>query len=51
MDDQSLEFHRKVYDAYHALAAREPERVKLVNGRFGMDAIEQEIWNIVSGYV
>ncbi len=51
MDDQSLEFHRKVYDAYHALAAREPERVKLVNGRLGMDAIEQEIWNIVSGYV
>lgn len=51
MDDQSLEFHRKVYDAYHALAAREPERVKLVNGRTGIDAIEQEVWNIVSGHV
>src|ERR1051325_9133945 len=25
MDDQSLDFHRKVYDAYHALAAAEPE--------------------------
>ena len=35
MDDQSLEFHRKVYDAYHALAAAEPERVKMVNGRAG----------------
>src|SRR6266567_3856576 len=32
MDDQSIEFHRKVYDAYHALAEREPERVKVVNG-------------------
>ena len=41
MDDQSLEFHRKVYDAYHALAAAEPERVKLVNGRADMDAIER----------
>jgi dTMP kinase len=51
MDDQSLEFHRKVYDAYHALAAREPERVKLVNGRVGIDAIEREVWNIVSGYI
>jgi dTMP kinase len=51
MDDQSLEFHRKVYDAYHALAAHEPERVKLVNGRTGIDAIEQEVWNIVSGHV
>ena len=51
MDDQSLEFHRKVYDAYHALAAREPDRVKLVNGRTGMDDIEQQVWSIVSGYV
>ena len=51
MDDQSIEFHRKVYDAYHALAAREPERVKVVNGRAGIDAIEQEVWSIVSRYV
>jgi len=51
MDDQSLEFHRRVYDAYHALAAREPERVRLVNGRTGMDDIEQQVWSIVSGYV
>jgi len=51
MDDQSIEFHRKVYDAYHALAEREPERVKVVNGRAGIDAIEQEVWNIVSRYV
>jgi len=49
MDDQSIEFHRKVYDAYHALTGREPERVKLVNGRTGLDAIEREVWSIVSG--
>jgi dTMP kinase len=48
MDDQSIEFHRKVYDAYHALAEREPERVKLVNGRADLDAIEREVWSIVS---
>jgi dTMP kinase len=51
MDDQALEFHRKVYDAYHALVKREPERVKLVNGRAGMDEIEQQVWSIVSQYV
>jgi len=51
MDDQSIAFHRKVYDAYHALAAREPERVKVVNGRAGIEAIEQEVWSIVSRYV
>jgi len=48
MDDQSLQFHRKAYDAYHALAAAEPDRVKLVNGRTDPDTIEREVWNIVS---
>ncbi|MBZ5582010.1 MAG: dTMP kinase [Acidobacteriia bacterium] len=47
MDDQSLDFHRKVYEAYHALAAREPERVKIVDGRADIDGIEREIWDIV----
>jgi dTMP kinase len=48
MDDQSLEFHRKVHEAYHALAAREPGRVKVVNGRADMDAIEREVWALVA---
>lgn len=51
MDDQSLDFHRRVYDAYHALAAREPDRVKLVNGRTDIDSIEREVWSIVRAYV
>jgi dTMP kinase len=51
MDDQSIEFHRRVYEAYHALAAREPERVKVVDGRTDVDAIERQIWSIVGAYV
>jgi len=51
MDDQSLEFHKRVWEAYHALAAAEPERVKLVNGRADIDTIEREVWSIVSAYV
>ncbi len=51
MDDQSIEFHRKVYAAYHELAAAEPGRVKIVNGRAGIDEIEREVWSIVSSYV
>ncbi len=51
MDDQSLEFHRAVYDAYRALAASEPDRVKVVDGRADMDAIEQRVWEMVSPYV
>ena len=51
MDDQSIEFHRKVYDAYHALARREPERVKVVDGRAGYRRHRAEVWSIVSRYV
>ena len=48
MDDQSMEFHRKVYEAYQLLAAREPDRVKRVDGRQEIDAMERDVWNIVS---
>ena len=51
MDDQAIEFHLKVHQAYHALAAAEPERVKLVDGRAGMDEIERDVWSIVSAHV
>ncbi len=51
MDDQSLDFHRAVHRAYHALAEAEPERVKVVDGRAGIDELEREIWTIVSEYV
>lgn len=51
MDEQSLEFHRKVYDAYEALARREPERIKRVDGRLSIDELERAIWEIVSAYV
>jgi len=51
MDDQSIEFHRKVYDAYHALAEREPGRIKLVNGRADLDTIEREVWSMVRALI
>jgi dTMP kinase len=51
MDDQSIDFHRRVYDAYHALAAAEPDRMKLVNGQTDIDSIERAVWEIVSAYV
>src|ERR1017187_5194036 len=51
LDDESLEFHQRVWDAYHALAGSEPERVKLVDGRNSIDTIERAVWEIVSAYV
>ena len=51
MDAQSLEFHRKVYEAYQALVAREPRRIQRVDGRLSIDEVERAVWNIVSAYV
>jgi dTMP kinase len=51
MDEQSKEFHLKVRDAYHILAAQEPGRIRLVDGRASREAIAAEIWNLVSRYV
>ncbi len=47
LDEQALEFHRKVRDAYHALAAREPIRVQVVDGAAAPDVIATRVWTIV----
>ena len=51
MDEQSIEFHQRVYEAYHALAEREPERVKVVDGRASFDEIECAVWEVVGAHV
>jgi dTMP kinase len=51
MDEQSFEFHRKVFDAYQALAYREPERIKRIAADHDMDEIEREVWEVVRTYV
>jgi dTMP kinase len=51
MDDQSIDFHRAVWNAYHELAKSEPGRVKIVDGRSDIDTIEQEVWKIVQPHV
>jgi dTMP kinase len=51
LDDESIEFHRRVWEAYHALARSQPDRVKIVDGRNDIDTIERDVWEIVSQYV
>jgi dTMP kinase len=51
MDEQSIEFHRKVRDAYRALAAGEPGRFRVVDGRPGIDLVAEAVWDAVSAYV
>jgi dTMP kinase len=47
MDEQSIEFHRRVRDAYLDLARRYPERIKIVDGRGAMEDVSERVWGIV----
>jgi dTMP kinase len=47
MEQQPAEFYERVREGYRELAAREPNRIVLINGSRGPDDIENEIWNIL----
>lgn len=48
IDEQAVEFHRKVREAYHALAEREPGRVRLIDGNDTPQNVAQRVWEPVS---
>ena len=48
MEDEPEEFHQRVIAAYRELAQREPRRFVLIDGHASADAIEKEIWEIIS---
>jgi dTMP kinase len=47
LDEQSLEFHRKVRAAYHQLAEEEPGRVKMIDGARAEAEVAADVWGIV----
>jgi dTMP kinase len=51
MEEQEAAFYEKVRDAYLALAAREPDRLRTIDGRAGIETVEKQIWSVVSGHV
>jgi dTMP kinase len=44
LDAQSIEFHERVREAYHRLAASEPQRFRLIDGRDSIEAVAARIW-------
>jgi len=44
MDEQAAEFHQRVRDAYLQMAAREPERFRVIDGRGAVDAVAAAVW-------
>jgi dTMP kinase len=48
MEQQPSEFYERVRDGYRHLAAREPNRVVLIDGSASPDVVENEIWTTIS---
>jgi dTMP kinase len=44
LEEQEIEFHHKVREAYHALARNEPQRFRLIDGNGTPEAIAAKIW-------
>ncbi len=47
MEQEPLKFYEDVCAGYRALAAREPHRVRLIDGAQPVTEIEQEIWDTI----
>jgi dTMP kinase len=51
MELEDLAFHRKVRSAYLELAAREPERIRVIDGRDAVEMVARRIWDTLKAYV
>jgi dTMP kinase len=47
LDEESLVFHKRVREAYHELAAREPERVVVIDASLTPEAAAATVWRHV----
>jgi dTMP kinase len=48
MDDQAVEFHRRVHDAYAELVAGEPHRFEVIDGRREIQVVFNDVWRAVA---
>jgi dTMP kinase len=44
MDEQAVEFHRRVREGYLAIAEREPARFRVVDGRGDVPSVAEAVW-------
>ena len=51
MDDQAVEFHRRVHDAYAELAANEAARFAVIDGRRDIRTISEDVWRVVASRI
>jgi dTMP kinase len=51
LDEETIEFHRRVRDAYRRLAADEPRRVRLIDGNQPLSAVSDAVWDVVESHL
>ncbi len=51
MDEQSVDFHRAVRNAYLSLARKEPRRIIVVDARPDPETMERQIWNTLAPHL
>ncbi len=49
MESAGDDFHRRVVEGYRALAARYPDRWRVVDGSGTVDDVEARVWKVVEG--
>jgi dTMP kinase len=50
-EEQAIEFHHKVREAYHQLARNEAQRFRLIDGRGTPEAIAAKVWEQVAALI
>lgn len=48
LDEEDLEFYRKVREGYRQIASDEPGRVKLIDGSGSLEEVANRIWQVVT---
>ena len=51
IDAQAVEFHRRVREAYHALAESQPERVRIIDGNSTENAVAEKVWEVAKDVI
>lgn len=51
LDAETVEFHRRVRDAYLELSRREPERVRVIDATGSVEEVAARTWEVLSPYV
>ena len=48
LDDESAQFHQRVYEGYRALAQGDPNRVRIVDATNDPAAVHEDIWHVLT---